>query len=163
MLTGQLEELQRELKNCEDAFIVEGIKDKKALIGLGFKNIIDISGKPLYKLLEEVKASEFKSVVILSDFDEEGKKKALALTKLFQSSGIKINSFTRNKIKSLFKIPKIEELNSFTKIMEDDYYGKNCSVYDKILNRSRILSRRISRKARRDRSHIRPDRRIVRA
>jgi len=162
MLTNQLEEIQRELKNCKDVFIVEGKKDKKALIGLGFKNIIDISGKSLYKLVEEVKTSNFKSAVILSDFDEEGKKKALALTKLFQGSGIKINSFLRNKIKNLFKIQKIEELNSFTKIMEDDYYGKNCSVYDKIFNRSRILSRRNSRKARRDRSNIRPDRRSLR-
>jgi len=162
MLTDQLEKIQRELKNCKDAFIVEGIKDKKALIGLGFKNIIVISGKPLYKVVEEVKASNFNSVVILSDFDKEGKKKALTLTKFFQSSGVKINSFLRKKIKNLFKIQKIEELNSFTKIMEDDYYGKTCSVYDKIFNRSRILSRRNSRKTRRDRSNIRSNRRTVR-
>lgn len=161
MLIDQLDELRRELKGCKDVFIVEGIRDKKVLIKLGFINVVDISGKSLYDFVEEIRGS-FKSAVILSDFDEEGERKALALSALLKKANIKVNPFLRKRIKNLFKIQKIEELNSFTKMLEDDYYGENCSIYDKILNRSRVLSRRNNRKARCYRRNIRPDRRAVR-
>ncbi len=153
-------ELQNELKNCIDIpTIVEGKKDKRALQKLGFKRILDISGKSLTKVVERVASEE--SVIILTDFDEDGRKKASKLTKFIQSTGVKINFLVRNKIKNLFKVHKIEEINSFVKLMEDDYYGETCSVYDKIFNRSRVLNRRNRRKARRDRSRVWPNRRSV--
>jgi 5S rRNA maturation endonuclease (ribonuclease M5) len=119
--------------------VVEGKKDKKVLSKLGFKKIIEISGKSLHEISEKIKSHNFNHIIILTDFDEEGEIKASQLKKLLSHFKIKVDSFTRNKFKSL-KIHKIEELNSFTKIMEDDYYGKTCSIYDKIFNRSRIRS-----------------------
>jgi len=150
-------ELQKELKNCVDTpTIVEGKKDKRALQKLGFKKIFDISGKPLTSVVEKIFPEE--SVTILTDFDEDGRKKASSLIKIFQSKGVKINFLVRNRIKNLFKIHKIEEINSFVKkTMEDGYYGETCSIYDKIFDRSRILNRRNCRKAGCDRSNIRSD------
>jgi 5S rRNA maturation endonuclease (ribonuclease M5) len=121
--------------------VVEGKKDKAVLTKLGFRKTIDISGKSLHEVSDKIKLGNLNSVIILTDFDEEGEIKASQLRKLFTHSKIKVDSFTRRRFKSL-KIHKIEELKSFTKIMEDDYYGKTCSIYDKIFDRSRIFSRR---------------------
>jgi len=140
--------LQDEMK--ESSIIVEGLKDKKVLSKLGIKNVLDISGKSFDNILEKVDDS----VIILTDFDREGRKKASALIKLFQSNGIKINFFIRQKFRSLFKIQKIEELNSFTKLLEDDIHGKISSVHDKIFNKSRILNRWSCRKTRHNRGNI---------
>jgi 5S rRNA maturation endonuclease (ribonuclease M5) len=126
--------------------VVEGKKDKKALSKLGFKKVIDISGKSLHEISDKIKSDGIDRIIILTDFDEEGEIKASQLKKLFIHLKIKVDSFARKRFKSL-KIHKIEELNSFTKIMEDDYYGKTCSIYDKIFNRSRIHNRRHCGKA----------------
>ncbi|MGC8812085.1 MAG: toprim domain-containing protein [Candidatus Aenigmatarchaeota archaeon] len=156
MLTDQIKEIQKEVKNFGGVpIIVEGKKDEKPLKKLGFQKIVKISGKPLEDILEEVR--NYKSVVILTDFDEEGRKIFSKLNKLLSSHRIKVHLFLRNKIKSTLKIKKIEEINSLTKFMEDDYYGETCSIYDKIFNRSRILLRRNGGKARRHRGDIRPD------
>ncbi|MEM5882782.1 MAG: toprim domain-containing protein [Candidatus Aenigmatarchaeota archaeon] len=153
MLADQIREIQKEVLNFKEVpIIVEGIKDEEAIRKLGFQKIVKISGKPLEKVFEEV--SNYNSVVILSDFDEEGKKIFAKLRKLFSSHKIKVHTFLRNKIKSTFKIKKIEEINSLTKFMEDDYYGKTCSIYDKIFNRSRIFLRGDGGKARRNRGNF---------
>lgn len=131
--------------------IVEGINDKKVLLKLGIKNVFDISGKSFDEVLDKVKDN---SVVILTDFDEEGKKKANFLMRLFQSNGVKVHSNLRKKFRSVFKVQKIEELNSFIKLMEDDLHGKISSVHDKIFGGSRIFNRRNSRKTRYNRSNI---------
>ena len=153
-------ELENELRNWVDIpTIVEGKKDKQVLQKLGFKHIFDISGKPLTKVVERVESEE--SVAILTDFDKDGKRKASRLIKLIQATGVKIEFFVRTKIKKLFKVHKIEEINSFVKLMEDDYYGKTCSVYNKIFDRGRILNRRNCRETGRNRSSLRPNRRSV--
>jgi len=153
MLSPKAFEVLEELKKEEALLIVEGKKDEKALRYFGFKNIVRISGKSLEKVVEEVISFNPTEVAILTDFDDEGKKIAINLSNLLSLYKIKLNYFIRKKIKSL-KINKIEELNSFTKLMEDDQNGKTCSIYHKIFNRSRIFSRRNSRKARRDRCYI---------
>jgi len=141
---NQIKRIVNEI-NLNTPVVVEGKKDKAALNKLGFKKTIDVSGKTLHEITDKIKSDNFKSVIILTDFDDEGEIKASQLKKLFTHLKIKVDSFARKRFKSL-KIHKIEELNSFTKIMEDDYYGKTCSIYDKIFNRSRIYSRRNCRK-----------------
>ncbi|MDI6798451.1 MAG: toprim domain-containing protein [Candidatus Aenigmarchaeota archaeon] len=144
MFTDQLREIQNEIKNYGAMpVIVEGIKDKSVLHVLGFDNVLDISGKPLEKVVDKIK----EQAIILTDFDKEGNDAAHRLAKLLSSRGIKVYSSLRKKIKNLFRVCKIEELNSLTKLLEDDYYGKTCSIYDKIFNRSRVLNRRGCRKA----------------
>lgn len=144
------------LNNDGTLIVVEGKRDKKALNTLGLTNVEDISGKPLDVFVEKIKFINPESVILLSDFDKEGKKIESQLTKLFHVEGIKINSHMRRYIKNLLHVHRIEEIQ-FKKILEDDYYGKACSINDKIFNRSKILMRRNSRKTRRDRGSIRAD------
>jgi len=127
--------------------IVEGKKDKVALERFGFKNIIPISGKSNGKILQLLKNKKQRKVAILTDFDKEGRKKCAELTRLLQKNGIKIDSFVRITFKRTFKIHKIEELNSFTKLIDDDYYGKPSSIYEKMLNRKTFLKRRKKKRA----------------
>ena len=157
-INSKVLELQREIPNVSGiTIIVEGKKDRKPLEKLGFQNIQEISGKPLNEIFEEVAAKNPEYVAILTDYDREGREKLSILTKLFTSHGIKIHSLISHKIRSLFKIHKIEEFHSITKFMEDDTHGKITSVNDKIFSRSRFLSRRNSRETRRDRGNIRTD------
>jgi 5S rRNA maturation endonuclease (ribonuclease M5) len=135
---------------------VEGKKDKIVLNKIGFEKVFDISGNSLNEFVEKIKSNNFNTIVILTDFDEEGEIKSFHLEKLFNHLKIKTDSFARRRFKS-FGIHKIEELKSFTKIMEDDYYGKTCSIYDKISDRSRVHDRRYRGKARCNRIDIRTD------
>jgi 5S rRNA maturation endonuclease (ribonuclease M5) len=138
-----------------DTIIIEGKNDRRALQKFGINNIMEISGKTLDGIAEILAARNVESVTILTDFDEEGEHKRLQLTNYLSHYGIKINSFARKKVKTLFKIHKIEEIIHFTKFMEDDYTGKTSSIYDKIFNRSRIHNRRRGGETRRYRSDIR--------
>jgi 5S rRNA maturation endonuclease (ribonuclease M5) len=131
--------------------IVEGINDKKVLLKFGIENVIDISGKSFDEVLDKVKNN---SVIILTDFDKEGRKKAHFLTKIFQLNGIKVDTTLRKKFKSIFKVQKIEELNSLIKLLEDDIHGEIGSIYGKIFDRSRIFDKWNNRKTRYNRCNI---------
>jgi 5S rRNA maturation endonuclease (ribonuclease M5) len=98
------EEIEK-IKN--EVFVVEGIKDKNQLKKLGFEKIFTISGKPLFSIVEKIKSKKFSEVVVLTDFDDEGEKKAKELTKLLQLNNVFVNQKIRSKFKSLFNINKI--------------------------------------------------------
>ncbi len=102
-----IEELMRELKkeSKESLILVEGKKDKKALEKFGIKNVIELSGKPLFKLTEFEK-----EVIILIDNDEEGDKILRELLQGFQLNKVKYNLRFRRKLGKL-GIRKIEELS----------------------------------------------------
>ena len=152
-LEKTIEEIKKYDKLC---IIVEGKKDKLVLEKVGLENVLDISGKTICEILDKIKSNNFQNTIILTDFDDEGKLKASQLTKLLQHHKIHILPNIRKKFMS-FKIYKIEELKRFTKFMEDDHFGKTCSIYDKILDRSRFHHRWNGGKTRHNWSHIRPD------
>jgi 5S rRNA maturation endonuclease (ribonuclease M5) len=179
MFTNQINEIERIIhSNADVPVIVEGKKDRQALQKLGFSKIIEISGKAIDRVVEGILSEKPKSVIILTDYDRDGMKKANQLANFFQHHHVKVNSLVRRKVQVLFKIHKIEELSRFTKIIdftnitgittitnfttstnftEYDNHGKTSSIHDKIFNRSRVYGRRHSREARRYRGHIRPD------
>ncbi len=104
---GELLELLDEIK--DKTIIVEGKRDKEALCSFGLKNVITLH-KGLYETAESLKSRE---VVILTDFDREGKGIAKKLNKILQSLGYKVDKESRRKISFLFsrlRIKKIEEL-----------------------------------------------------
>jgi len=140
-----------------DTIIVEGIRDRQALNKFGINNVVEISGKPLIELADSIAATNRRNITILTDFDEDGEQIKSQLTNYLSYHGIKPNAFARNRLRSLFKIQKIEELTQFTKFMEDDYTGKASPIYDKIFYRSRIHNRRRGGKTGRNRSNIRSD------
>lgn len=89
--------------------IVEGKRDKRALRLFGFTKIITIN-HGLYETVEDIKGKE---VIVLTDFDAEGKEIAKKLNVFLQSLGYKVDRETRRKIGFLFtgmRIRKIEEL-----------------------------------------------------
>jgi 5S rRNA maturation endonuclease (ribonuclease M5) len=110
MLSSDIEELLNLLeKNKDKQVIVEGKKDKKVLCSLNFTNVITIE-KGLYETTEKLSGKE---VLILTDFDSEGKHIAKKLNALLQHLCYKVDRNTRRKISFLFaglRIKKIEEL-----------------------------------------------------
>jgi 5S rRNA maturation endonuclease (ribonuclease M5) len=159
LLSDKIRKIEHEVINTDDSvLVVEGKKDRKALEQFGFKKILEISGKSLECLIEKLK--DEKSVVIMTDFDEEGEKKLSQLITFLRKYGVNVDTLLRKKFKSLFKIQKFEELSSINKITEslgDDYSGKTCSIYNKIFNRSRFHSRRNGGKTGYNRCHLRTD------
>jgi 5S rRNA maturation endonuclease (ribonuclease M5) len=137
--------------------IVEGKNDVKALSNFGFENIYAISGNSLHRFTDFIASLGKKSVTILTDFDEEGESKNSRLTKLLESSDIRVEKFLRRKFKNSFKIHKIEEMRSLTKFTEDDYYGKIGPINNKIFDRSRIYNRCNRGETRCHRGNIRSD------
>lgn len=135
---SQIESFKK-IVDLNTLIIVEGKKDKKALSYLGLKNILEISGKSLEKTVNLIKSRNPESVLILTDFDDEGEKYSKELIKIIQFNGIKSDQTFRKKFKSIFKIMKIEELNSFKKILDEDYDNGNSSIYAKAFNRKRFL------------------------
>jgi 5S rRNA maturation endonuclease (ribonuclease M5) len=104
------EDLLKIIEEIKDkTIIVEGKRDKRILCSLGIKNIVTIR-KGLYETVEGLKADE---VVILTDFDSEGRRIAKKLNKLLQSLGYKVDRVSRRKMGLLLtrlRIKKIEEL-----------------------------------------------------
>ena len=100
-----------ELADNNSLFVVEGIKDKKALARLGIFNVITLGKKPLYAVVEEI-AQKVKEVVLLVDLDPEGKKIYSVLKKDLQKNGIKVDDSIRAL---LFKTPirHIEGLDTY--------------------------------------------------
>ncbi len=107
-LLEQINELKKKI------IIVEGKKDKKALEELGLKNIITLSKKPIYKIIEEI-AEKAKEVVILTDLDNEGKKMFDKLNSGLQCHGVKVD----NKFRLfLFKKTKLRQIEGLVRYLE---------------------------------------------
>lgn len=86
------------LRSCGKLVLVEGKKDKNAMIRFGINNIVTVSQKPIYKIIDEVNS---KDVVILTDLDREGRKYYHKLKHHLQKSGIKVdNKFREFLIKN---------------------------------------------------------------
>ena len=114
-LIAAIEDFKREVDGIP--IIAEGRKDEIPLTSLGFKNIFSISGKPLHTIADYI-SSEYGSVLILTDYDEEGKKKEDALTKLFNHKGTKTLPRYRHLFRNIFGVIKIEDINSFVKAFD---------------------------------------------
>lgn len=98
----------------DERVIVEGKRDKNALCLLGFNKIQEIN-KGIYETAEKIKENR---VIILTDFDSEGREIAKKLNLILQSLGHSVDKETRRKLGLLFtrlKIRKIEELRGVLK------------------------------------------------
>lgn len=104
------EELAKLFEKIKDkTIIVEGKRDQKALYSFGLTKVYTID-KGLYELSEKF---ENKKIIILTDFDKEGKELSKRLS-LFLQVKNKIDRETRRKVGLLLSklyIKTIEELN----------------------------------------------------
>jgi 5S rRNA maturation endonuclease (ribonuclease M5) len=146
-LSEKLERLRLDLKGFDGFAVVEGVRDKELLLRFGFKRVVEIGGKRLDEVVEELRAKGAREVVILTDFDQEGRKMAKRLDGLLESHGIKASHWLRRRVSELFRVKKVEELSSILKLTGGDVYGEGVSTCDKVLDQSRFLNRRFSREA----------------
>ncbi|MFH0928946.1 MAG: toprim domain-containing protein [Candidatus Aenigmatarchaeota archaeon] len=103
----ELFKLLQEIK--EKQVIVEGKRDRLALCLLGFRNIVELN-EGIYETTEKLNE---KTVIILTDYDNEGREIAKKFNLILPPLGYKVEKNTRSKIGFLFtqlKIRKIEEL-----------------------------------------------------
>ena len=115
--------LLREIDGAVDVVIVEGQRDLDALRGLGLS-------KPIFKcssygslrtdLVEEV-TKNFSRVIILTDFDEEGRDLNRKLTSILEQRGIKVAKAYRRATGRLMSKIKVWTIESLSKLSRDRF------------------------------------------
>ncbi len=111
------EELVKEIEKLKEAdfiIIVEGKKDKSALEKFGIKNIITLSKKPLFAIIEDV-VDKNKEVAILTDLDKKGKQLYGKLNSGLQKFGVKVNDKFREFLFKKTKLRQIEGIYNHVK------------------------------------------------
>jgi 5S rRNA maturation endonuclease (ribonuclease M5) len=102
-----------------DAVIVEGPHDKKTFKMLGYKKPILQCSTISHNRLIDYTAKNFTKIVILTDFDEEGKLLNKKFLKLFEMRRVKVDEFYRNKFGRLLMEAKISTIESIYSIKLD--------------------------------------------
>jgi 5S rRNA maturation endonuclease (ribonuclease M5) len=145
-----------ELKEC--IVIVEGKRDKRALENLGIHNTVPINGKPLIEIVQQVADMGTVKVIILTDFDREGRRIARKLDLLLKKYGIHPNSRLRCCVMN-FGWNKIDDIGVLAKpgLKEDDIHVKASTYFNKVRDKGKDKSERDNRKTRHNRSGLRPD------
>ncbi|MEM5812206.1 MAG: toprim domain-containing protein [Candidatus Aenigmatarchaeota archaeon] len=177
-----IEEIESVLEKLKgNILIVEGKKDYDALRGLGLTHIVKVNSRHVIKVVEEAvslrKKHKNRQVIVLTDFDREGRKLASRITLLLQSRKIHANSRIRRDVMRL-GISRIEEMSCLraeilkardgtVSIIDEnpkecDDYGEACADFNKICHKGKDKGKGCDRKARRDRGDIRANRRASR-
>ena len=100
------------IKNSNLLVIVEGKKDRAALEHFGITNIIELSKKPLFKVIEDISLKN-KKCIILTDLDKKGKELYGKLNHGLQQNGIIIDNSFRNFLYKNTDLRQIEGLVSY--------------------------------------------------
>jgi len=87
------EEWLEKLQDDARLVVVEGRKDKEALERLGVQRVVTVAQKPLYRVVESMMNE--KEVIILTDFDAEGKRWYGRLFRSLQRVGVKVDNSYR--------------------------------------------------------------------
>jgi 5S rRNA maturation endonuclease (ribonuclease M5) len=111
--TEQLKEWLDKLKASEKQIIVEGKKDKTALINIGIppQRITPLT-KPLYAVAEDI-AAHHKQAIILTDLDPEGKKLYMSLKRNLTRIGVQVDRKFREQFFKLSKLSHIEGIDTY--------------------------------------------------
>lgn len=101
------------LKSSDKLIIVEGIKDKAALMNLGIpKERITTLTKPIFAVAEDI-AKKTKNVIILTDLDREGKKLYANLKRNLTRIGVQVDNKFREFLFRNFKLSHIEGIDTY--------------------------------------------------
>ena len=115
-MNSQNEELMcyiEKIKNSNTLVIVEGKKDRIALNKFGIGNIIELSKKPLFQIVEDI-ANSSDECIILTDLDKEGKQLYSKLNSNLQRNGVKVNNKFREFLFKHTKIRQIEGIDTYS-------------------------------------------------
>ncbi|MDD1776829.1 MAG: toprim domain-containing protein [Candidatus Helarchaeota archaeon] len=97
-----LDDLKRESDSESTLIIVEGSKDIRSLEGLGIsKQVSQIQGRNFDEMCDY--ATQFKKIIILTDFDDAGQELSKKLQQNLTSRGINVDLNFYNKLKFYFK------------------------------------------------------------
>ncbi len=124
MIEATAEELHdwlRELRASGLLIIVEGLKDKGALLQLGIRKVVHLN-KPLYHIVEDIAECEGDiegGVVILTDLDLKGKQLYGKLKKDLVAHGVKVDRKFREFLQRKTKISHIEGLETYIRHQQD--------------------------------------------
>lgn len=111
-----------------DAIIVEGSRDRRALRRLGFDGAIEMHsmrGLAEEELVEEIR-SKYKSVLILTDFDREGRQLNKRLTTFLERRGVKTDPRLRRvfgRLMATLGVYSIEDLEDISLRMGSSTLG----------------------------------------
>lgn len=113
------------IKNTNMLVIVEGKKDKAALQKFGISNIVELSRKPLFSIVEEISNSG-KECVILTDLDKKGKEIYGRLNSDLQKHGVRVN----NKFREfLFRHTKVRQIEGIYGYLQDSGLPSNHQIF----------------------------------
>ena len=110
-----------EIDEAVDALIVEGQRDVEALRSLGLVKPIfrgSSPGRLQVDLVEEI-AKSFLRVVILTDFDEEGRGLNKKLAGILKQRGVKVAETYRRKVGRVLGALKVSTIESLSKLKEE--------------------------------------------
>ncbi len=96
--------------------LVEGKKDKAALEKLSLNSML-LHGSDFFHRIQEI-ASYNKEVLILTDFDKEGKMLYCKIAKELEKYGIKVNKKYREFFQKKTKLSQIEGMDTYVENLE---------------------------------------------
>ena len=111
-LENEFSKYLSKIKASNILIIVEGKKDRLALEHFGITNIIELSKKPLFKVIEDISLKN-KKCIILTDLDKKGKELYGKLNHGLQQNGIIIDNSFRNFLYKNTDLRQIEGLVSY--------------------------------------------------
>jgi 5S rRNA maturation endonuclease (ribonuclease M5) len=123
-LLEELRDLLNEMGHLDSIVIVEGPRDVEALRRIGYRGRIEVSSK--YSVSDsdfvESLARSVTSVIVLTDFDEEGRRIKRDLTRLLERRGVNVEGGLRRRLGRLMaalSIYTVEALDeSVTRLKE---------------------------------------------
>jgi 5S rRNA maturation endonuclease (ribonuclease M5) len=116
----RLTHLLEEFETLVDVVIVEGLRDLEALRRLGFRGKIALFsqvGVPDTDFIDTI-SRDHGSVVILTDFDDEGRKIDLALSEGFERRGLRVEKGLRREMGRIMSAIGVYAIESLDNIQE---------------------------------------------
>jgi len=115
--TKRLEKIINAL--TESMVFVEGQKDKKALLKIGCKEVLTVSGNLRNSSLL-ASNNHTKKVIVLTDLDRRGNELAVRAREELEGFSIKVNTEYRTMLGGILKIRYFEEIDGkYEKFMEE--------------------------------------------
>lgn len=108
----ELQDFLDSVKSSNILVIVEGKKDRAALKKLGITNIMELSKKPLFRVVEEISGSN-KECIILTDLDRKGREIYGKLNSDLQKNGVKVDNRLREFLFKSTRLRQIEGLSGY--------------------------------------------------
>lgn len=107
-----------EIRSSVDYVIVEGRRDRAALLELGIPGemVISLSGNPLCEVVDFIRRRPAKNILILSDFDRHGCALFHNLSRAIELVNIRNNTTLRYKLRKLLS-KDVKEIEAIPKLL----------------------------------------------